>query len=131
MSESLRFCFVTTFYPPYHFGADAVCAYRLAEALAAQGHRVDVAHSVDAYRLQHPSEPEQAYEHHSNVTLHSLRSRRYKVRPLLSHQLGHNTALYNQVRLILENRLRCHPLPHRLAPSTACTSPIATEQQTS
>ena len=29
----LRFCMVTTFYPPYHFGGDAVFVHRLAEAL--------------------------------------------------------------------------------------------------
>ena len=34
----LRFCMVTTFYPPYHFGGDAVFVHRLAQALAEEGH---------------------------------------------------------------------------------------------
>ena len=31
---------MTTFYPPYHFGGDALHAYRLTNALARRGHRV-------------------------------------------------------------------------------------------
>jgi len=30
MSDALRFCLVTTFYPPYPFGGDAVFVHRLA-----------------------------------------------------------------------------------------------------
>ena len=37
----LRFCMVTTFYPPYYFGGDAVFVYRLSEALAELGHHVE------------------------------------------------------------------------------------------
>ncbi len=64
--KPLRFCMVTTFYPPYHFGGDGVFVYRLTQALAERGHSVDVIHSVDAYRLQHPAEPEVAF--HSLLT---------------------------------------------------------------
>ena len=31
MNGALRFCLVTTFYPPYHFGGDAIFVHRLAE----------------------------------------------------------------------------------------------------
>ena len=34
------FCMVTTFYPPYHFGGDALYVYRLSNALARRGHHV-------------------------------------------------------------------------------------------
>lgn len=71
---SLHFCFVTTFYPPYHFGGDALCIYRTAEALARRGHKVDVIHSVDAYRIAHPADPEMTFEHHPNVTCHALQT---------------------------------------------------------
>ena len=31
MSSRPPFCMVTTFYPPYHFGGDAMYVYRLAQ----------------------------------------------------------------------------------------------------
>ncbi|NJN37380.1 MAG: glycosyltransferase family 4 protein [Nitrospiraceae bacterium] len=33
---------VTTFYPPHHFGGDAVFVHRLSHALADRGHEVEV-----------------------------------------------------------------------------------------
>jgi glycosyltransferase involved in cell wall biosynthesis len=101
VSQPLRFCFVTTFYPPYHFGGDAISVYRLAEALAREGHAVDVVHSVDAYRLSHPDEPEQSYSHHANVTLHPLRSKRYRLAALAVQQLGRPAAYGRKLRAIL------------------------------
>ena len=46
----LRFCMITTFFPPYAFGGDAVFIYRLANMLARRGHEVAVIHCVDSYR---------------------------------------------------------------------------------
>ena len=54
----LRFCLLTTFYPPWNFGGDGIQVQRLARALAARGHEVTVVHSVDGYEamggVQHP-----------------------------------------------------------------------------
>lgn len=50
MSEPLSVCMVTTFYPPHHFGGDAMHVYRLSNELARRGHDVTVVHSVAAYR---------------------------------------------------------------------------------
>jgi glycosyltransferase involved in cell wall biosynthesis len=49
--RSLRFCLLSTFYPPWSFGGDAVQVQRLARALASRGHRVTVVHSPGAHRL--------------------------------------------------------------------------------
>jgi len=98
----LRFCLVTTFYPPYHFGGDGVFVYRLAEALAERGHSVDVIHSVDAYRLQHPAEPEVVFSHHPNVTRHALRTKNPKLSTLASHQLGGPATYSQRLRSILD-----------------------------
>lgn len=84
----LRFCMVTTFYPPYHFGGDAMFVYRLSEALAERGHEVDVVHSVDAYHLQHPEQPSVAFHQHPRVHRHELRSSTPVLTALAAHQLG-------------------------------------------
>src|SRR6266849_3586863 len=93
---------VTTFYPPYHFGGDGVFVYRLTQALAERGHSVDVIHSVDAYRLQHPAEPEVAFSHHPNVTRHALRTKSPKFSTLASHQLGRPATYSRQLRGLLD-----------------------------
>src|SRR5215472_2805463 len=48
----MRFCMVTTYYPPYHFGGDATYVHALSRALVKLGHEVEVMHCVDAYRLK-------------------------------------------------------------------------------
>jgi glycosyltransferase involved in cell wall biosynthesis len=47
----LRFCMLTTFYPPWSFGGDGMQVQRLAHALADRGHSVTVVCSQAAYRL--------------------------------------------------------------------------------
>jgi glycosyltransferase involved in cell wall biosynthesis len=93
---------LTTFYPPYHFGGDGVYVYHLAEALAAQGHWVDVIHSVDAYRIQHPGPPEVAFTHHANVRRFPLESARPKLSALAAHQLGRPAGYSRQLRALLD-----------------------------
>ena len=101
---ALRIAMVTTFYPPHHFGGDAMYVYRLTEALAARGHRIDVVHSVDAYRLQHPADPEVAFTHHPGVTRHPLESRRPGLAALAAHQLGRPAFYAKRVREVLEGQ---------------------------
>ena len=48
----MRFCMVTTYYPPYHFGGDAIYVRALSRALVSLGHEVEVMHCVDTYRLK-------------------------------------------------------------------------------
>ncbi len=57
MSRPLNFLHLTTFYPPYSFGGDAMYIYRLSHALGDVGHSVDVIHCVDSYHLLHSDEP--------------------------------------------------------------------------
>lgn len=74
MPEPLSFCMVTTFYPPYHFGGDAMHAYRLTNALARHGHSVTVVHSEDAYRSLGGTEPAGSFPHEPGVTVRPLRT---------------------------------------------------------
>lgn len=95
MAEALRFCMVTTFYPPWHFGGDAIFVGRLAGALAAAGHRVDVVHSVDAYRLRRLRPHEADLADHPNLTRIPLESASPRFAAGLAHQLG-RPALYRR-----------------------------------
>lgn len=99
----IRFCMVTTFYPPFSFGGDGIFVYRLAQALAERGHQIDVIHSEDAYRLQHPDDPEIRFTEHANVRRHALRSRWPMLNSLSTHQLGTPAAYGSQLRTLLDD----------------------------
>lgn len=84
----LSFCMVTTFYPPYHSGGDAMYLYLLSNQLARRGHRVTVVHCVDSYRVQTSAPPRGEFPHHENVTVISLRSRFGRLSPLVTYLSG-------------------------------------------
>lgn len=48
----MRFCHVSTFYPPYHFGGDGILTQSICEGLVRRGHEVTVVHSADAFELR-------------------------------------------------------------------------------
>jgi glycosyltransferase involved in cell wall biosynthesis len=102
---SLKFCMVTTFYPPYSFGGDAIFVYRLSNELAQHGHRVEVVHCVDAYRVLSlgANQPSKDYPNHSNVTVHSLKSKARVLSPLITHQTGHPGLKASRLKEILNN----------------------------
>src|SRR3982751_5653621 len=87
-SVSMRFCMVTTFYPPYHFGGDGILVYHLSNELARRGHEVEVIHSIDAYRLFVKEPGGDAPPHHPGVTVHGLESTLGFVSPLAAQQTG-------------------------------------------
>jgi glycosyltransferase involved in cell wall biosynthesis len=89
IERSLNFCMITTFYPPYHFGGEAMYLYRLSNALARRGHRVTVVHCVDSYNMLAPDGPKRgAFPHHPNVTVHALRNRFGWISPLVTYLTG-------------------------------------------
>jgi glycosyltransferase involved in cell wall biosynthesis len=88
MSRPLNFLHITTFYPPYSFGGDAIQLYRLSHALAESGHHVDVIHCADSYRLLHSGEPQLGFAEHPNVVRHELHSRLSALSPVLTQQIG-------------------------------------------
>jgi len=82
---------VTTFYPPYHFGGDAVFVRSLSRALVARGHHVEVIHCEDAYRLRVATRETTALagggtEENDGVVVHRLRLG--KLSPLITQQTG-------------------------------------------
>lgn len=103
MTRPLRFCHLTTFYPPYSFGGDAMYLYRLSHALGDAGHHVDVIHCIDSYHLLHPSEPEMKFVEHPNVTTYGLRSGYKWLSPLLTHQTGRPLLKQGRIREVLSS----------------------------
>ena len=69
----LSFCMVTTYYPPYHFGGDAMYIYRLSNELARRGHKVTVVHSVDAYKILRPPKPTGEFPNEPGVTVRQVK----------------------------------------------------------
>lgn len=88
MDSPLDFCMVTTFYPPYHFGGDAMYVYRLSNALARRGHSVTVVHNVDAYKVLRRGEPGGSFPHEPGVTVFPIRSSAGPVSPLVTYLTG-------------------------------------------
>lgn len=85
----MRFCLLTTFYPPYSFGGDAIFVHRLAQALSRRGHHVEVVHCLDSYHaLAPPGGPGAAPPNPGGVQVHSLESGWGALSPLLTQQTG-------------------------------------------
>jgi glycosyltransferase involved in cell wall biosynthesis len=84
----MRFCMITTFYPPHHFGGDAIFTYRLSHLLAERGHDVEVFHSEDAFRALGGVEAGKGYPEHPRVRRTALRSRLGVLDVLAVQQLG-------------------------------------------
>lgn len=84
----LRIASLTTFYPPYSFGGDAVDVQRTARALARRGHEVTVIYDRDAYRSvangRTPVEPAPDPE----IEVIALESTLGTMSALLTHQFG-------------------------------------------
>ena len=87
-SHPLRFCLVSTFYPPYNFGGDGIYAYRLANGLARLGHHVTVLHSPSAYEMLAGAKPSGDYDDHPNVTVRPIRTPLGKLGLLAVQQTG-------------------------------------------
>jgi glycosyltransferase involved in cell wall biosynthesis len=86
----MRFLMVTTFYPPFSFGGDAISVRELSLALVRRGHEVTVVHDVDAYAVltDRALPPYQMEEDDEGVRVVRLKSRWGMLSLLLVHQLG-------------------------------------------
>ena len=85
---SLRFCLLTTFYPPYNFGGDGIDVQRTARALVRRGHQVTVMHDVDAYEWLAGRRVPPPAASDDGVEVVRLRSRLGVGSPFLTHQFG-------------------------------------------
>ncbi len=102
----MKIAMITTFYPPYHFGGDAVFIRRLTHALARRGHDVHVIHDVDAFRLLAPDREIAETEEPAGVTVHRLESATRAqgfLSCLATQQLGRPVVHGDRIRHILED----------------------------
>ena len=97
----MRFCLITTFYPPYSFGGDAVFVQRLGGLLAQRGHEVDVIHCRDSYRALARGAPRPADPSEPGVTVHGLESGVGIFSPLATQQTGRPWFKARQIQRIL------------------------------
>lgn len=100
--SGLQFTMLTTFYPPFHFGGDAMGVQRLARALVGRGHRVTVIHDGDAYVTLAGREPAPAAA--DGVDVVTLRSRLGAVSTLLTQQTGRPLVHGARIRRVLADR---------------------------
>jgi glycosyltransferase involved in cell wall biosynthesis len=102
MDRPLRFCMITTFYPPYNFGGDGIYVHALANELGRRGHHIDVIHCRDAYRSLAGRDPAKSYPDHANVRVHGLSSSYGFISPLATQQTGFPLFKSARIRQILE-----------------------------
>jgi glycosyltransferase involved in cell wall biosynthesis len=109
----MRFCMVTTFYPPHSFGGDAVFVEALSRGLAERGHQVEVVHCLDSYRALAPRRPagggpaaeeQAATPPPPGVRVHALRSPFGILSPLATHQTGRPLLKAADLRRLLGDR---------------------------
>ena len=98
----LRFCFLTTFYPPHNFGGDGIGVQRLARGLVRAGHHVTVAYDVEAYEALASSPAPAAPIEPAGLDVVPLRSGLGKVSLLLTQQLGRPIANGARIRRLLD-----------------------------
>lgn len=100
----LRFLLVTTFYPPFHFGGDALYVRQLAHALVARGHEVDVVHSVDAYLSLRPGRLPESCDEPAGLRVFALQAAFPRLSSLCTQQTGRPVWHSRALRSIFESR---------------------------
>ena len=100
LRRPLRFCMITTFYPPYNFGGDGIFVQRLSNELARRGHVVEVIHCIDSYALA-ATPPSDVRADHPAITVHGLKSALGPLGPFVTHQTGFPLLNGKRIRRIL------------------------------
>lgn len=96
----LRFCMLTTFYPPHNFGGDGIGIQRLSRALVKRGHEVVVVHELDGYNSLSRGKPVPAADE-DGVDVIGLESGLGVISPLLTQQTGRPIVHRDRIRRII------------------------------
>lgn len=97
----LRFCHLTTFYPPHNFGGDGIGIQRLCKALARRGHHVHVVYDRDAYRTLSGGKDPELTPDPDGIKITALESPLGKLSLLMTQQLGRPAAHAPLLRKLL------------------------------
>jgi glycosyltransferase involved in cell wall biosynthesis len=95
---------VTTFYPPYHFGGEAMYVYRLSNELARRGHDVTVVHCVDSFTTLTSEPPRGDFPQEPNVRVERLRSSLGPLSPIVTYLTGRPGLKAPQLRRIFARK---------------------------
>lgn len=98
----MRLAMVSTFYPPFHFGGDAVFLRRLVHALARRGHEVEVVHDADAWRLLAKRPDPDPLPEPEGVRVHTLESPLGALSCLAVQQTGRPVVHAKRLRRVLD-----------------------------
>lgn len=96
----MRFCHVTTYYPPYNYGGDAIIVRKICEHLASLGHEVDVVYCRDAFELD-SFDPVEARKEVPGLRVHELKHPLGALSPILTHQTGRPVLKHAALRQVL------------------------------
>jgi glycosyltransferase involved in cell wall biosynthesis len=96
----MRFCMLSTFYPPHHFGGDALFVRQLSLALAKLGHDVDVFYNLDAWTALKTTDPRGDDQTHPRIRPIPLRSPLGFLNLVAMHQTGRPWGLGRGLRTL-------------------------------
>lgn len=96
----MRFCLLNTFFPPMHFGGDAIFMASLANLLVSAGHEVEVVHCADSYRMLRGNVELSPFPLHPDVVVHTLESPFKTLAPLTAHCTGRDWFYADALRKI-------------------------------
>lgn len=99
----LRIAMVTTFYPPFNFGGDGMYIQRLAHALKARGHHIEVIHDTDGYRAISGTAPETTALD-GDIPVHRMSAGTPMLSSLAVQQLGRPVVHAARLRELLTDR---------------------------
>jgi len=87
--ETLKFLMITTHFPPFHLGGDAVLVDYLSRELARRGHEVHVLHNPTVYKMLRPaSETGSSDDIDDGIRRHQYKPRLGKYQPWINLTLG-------------------------------------------
>lgn len=101
-TSGLHFCMLTTFYPPFSFGGDAMGIQRLSQALVRWGHSVTIILDTDAYNILSPNPDPAIPPSTDGVEVIPLGSGIRKISTLLTQQTGRPLIQGKRIRQLLD-----------------------------